>query len=85
MEFTTPTKVAKQLGTSSETIRTLCRRGELPAYRIGGHFRIPKQEYEQWLEARRIGPTEAPRIEPTSQNRSLIAPLRFNNLPGFEL
>ena len=56
--YTLP-EVAEKLKVSRRTVYRWVQAGELPAYRLGGEFRITERDLEQFLEARRT-----PRSEP---------------------
>jgi excisionase family DNA binding protein len=53
----TMAQVAQVLNRSTEAIRSLIARGELPAIRTGRHFRINEQDLEEYLARQRIVPT----------------------------
>lgn len=42
--------VAKRLERSDNTIRTMIKKKQIPAYLIGGEYRIKEAEYHEWLE-----------------------------------
>jgi excisionase family DNA binding protein len=44
--------VARTLGLSSETIRRMVARGDLPAYRVAGRLRFDTREIRAWLVQR---------------------------------
>jgi len=46
------------LGISVSTVRALVRKGELPAYKVGGQLRFERDEVEAYLAARRVMPKE---------------------------
>jgi excisionase family DNA binding protein len=48
--------VAERLGISISTVRALVRKGELPAYKVGGQLRFEKDDIEAYLTARRVVP-----------------------------
>jgi excisionase family DNA binding protein len=48
----TPT-IAADLGVTTQTVRNLIARGEIPAIRIGSRLRVHRDEYEAYL--RRAG------------------------------
>ena len=53
--FMTVEQIAKDLGVSEDFVRGLIRSGELPAYRVGKkEYRVKIDDYERFLEARRI-------------------------------
>ena len=45
-----PTAVAHTLTVSAETIRRLCRNGELPCVKIGTQWRIPSDALDVYLK-----------------------------------
>ena len=44
----TPT-IATELGITTQTVRNLIARGELPALRIGSRLRVRRSDYAQYL------------------------------------
>jgi excisionase family DNA binding protein len=67
-----PETLAARWGCSSETIRAMCRRGELGSFRLGKLIRIPANEVERvecqsgdWssTEGNTASPTELPAAE----------------------
>lgn len=52
----TPT-IAADLGVTTQTVRNLIARGEIPAIRIGSRLRVHRDEYEAYL--RRAGAVTA--------------------------
>lgn len=46
--------VAKRLERSDNTIRTMIKKKQIPAYLIGGEYRIKECEYQEWLEGQRV-------------------------------
>lgn len=46
-------EVAKRLERSDNTIRTMIKKKQIPAYSIGGEYRIKESEYMEWLEKRK--------------------------------
>jgi excisionase family DNA binding protein len=53
----TPT-IAADLGVTTQTVRNLIARGEIPAIRIGSRLRVHRDEYEAYLT--RAGALTAP-------------------------
>jgi excisionase family DNA binding protein len=51
--FLTVQEVATLLRLSAETVREQIRVGELPAYRIGGEYRVHRDELLEFLRHRR--------------------------------
>lgn len=49
----TPTEVAKLLGVTPRTVRREISDGKLPAYRIGGHYRVHGSDLAAYIEAAR--------------------------------
>jgi excisionase family DNA binding protein len=47
-----PADVANELGLSKVRVYALIRSGEIPATRVGGRIRIPRQAWEVWLSER---------------------------------
>lgn len=54
MDFAKPTEIAEQLAVTPETVRSMCRSGTLPAYRIGGSYRIRRSDFAKWLAAQAV-------------------------------
>jgi excisionase family DNA binding protein len=53
-EFLTVKEIADRLKVKTFTILEWIRKGDLPAYRVGGRsYRIRKEDYEEWLKKRR--------------------------------
>ncbi len=50
--------VADDLELNATTIRRMIKKGDLPAYKIGGEYRIMKREYSEWLLKQRVTPEE---------------------------
>ena len=51
-------EVAKRLGVSPGTVRTLVKEGELPAYRIRRQLRFMPSDVEAYFKAQRIKPKQ---------------------------
>lgn len=47
-------ELAGRLGFKPGRLRTLCKRREIPHYRIGGRLFFSQTEIDQWLAARRL-------------------------------
>ena len=56
--YYTVEEVAKELRVSVETVRRYIKRKELAAISVGGVYRIPAEEYEQFVKTRRTKPEE---------------------------
>jgi excisionase family DNA binding protein len=52
-ELLRPSEVAPLLGLTTGRLYQLIASGEVPAVKVGGAIRIPKQAWEQWLADRR--------------------------------
>ena len=48
-ETLTPNEVAKVLKLHPFTVTRLAREGKLPAFKVGGVWRIKKDEFERWI------------------------------------
>ena len=48
----TPEEVAKYLKVAVETVWRWCRKGTLPAVKIGKYWRIPEDELEAFIQSR---------------------------------
>ena len=53
-DFLSVEEVAKRLGLKEETIRTYIREGSLSAYRFGNVLRVRVDDYEKFVQERRI-------------------------------
>lgn len=53
-DFLSVEEVAKRLGLKEETIRTYIREGLLNAYRFGNVLRIRVDDFEQFVQERKI-------------------------------
>jgi excisionase family DNA binding protein len=53
-DFLSVEEVAKRLGLKEETIRTYIREGSLNAYRFGNVLRVRANDFEKFVEERRI-------------------------------
>jgi excisionase family DNA binding protein len=53
-DFLSVEEVARRLGLKEETIRTYIREGSLNAYRFGNVLRIRVDDFEKFVEERRI-------------------------------
>lgn len=52
-EYLSTREIAERLGVHLRTVGNWIRRGELPAVRVGGQYRVSKQDFEAFLEQRR--------------------------------
>ena len=53
-DFLSVEEVAKRLGLKEETIRTYIREGLLNAYRFGNVLRVRVDDYEKFVQERKI-------------------------------
>lgn len=51
-EILTLAEVARYLRLSKKTIYKMARRGELPAFKAGNHWRLTRHELEEWIRRR---------------------------------
>ncbi len=56
----TAAEVADQLRVSTMTIYRLIRSGELPAVRVGRHYRVRSNDLEAWLSEQVVDPSSIP-------------------------
>ena len=50
METLTPGEVAKILKLHPFTVTRLAREGKIPAFKVGGVWRVRKDQFERWIE-----------------------------------
>ncbi|MCB1958299.1 MAG: excisionase family DNA-binding protein [Rhodocyclaceae bacterium] len=48
----TPKSLAERWSCSSETVRQLCKSGQIESFRVGRQFRIPSHEVEEYEQCR---------------------------------
>lgn len=53
-DFLSVEEIARRLGLKEETIRTYIREGSLNAYRFGNVLRVRVDDFEKFVEERRI-------------------------------
>ena len=49
METLTPSEVAKILQLHPFTVTRLAREGKIPAFKVGGVWRVRKDQFEKWI------------------------------------
>lgn len=54
-ETLTPNEVAKVLKLHPFTVTRLAREGKLPAFKVGGVWRLRRDQFEKWVEERTNG------------------------------
>lgn len=52
-EFLTPDEVATKLRLTEDSVTRMLRQGKMPGYKIEGSWRIDRQEFEEYLKAKR--------------------------------
>ena len=57
-EWMTPAEVARKLRVSAETVRVMCKAGELPAAKVRNQYRIHVDDLRAYLDSQRIGGKE---------------------------
>ena len=55
IETLTPNEVAKILQLHPFTVTRLAREGKIPAFKVGGVWRVRKDQFERWIEERTHG------------------------------
>lgn len=50
-DLLTPDHMSEITGMSADTVRSLIRRGELPACRIGHRYYVPKTKFVEFVES----------------------------------
>ena len=53
-EWLSVEQIASELGLTEETIRNYIRTRQLTAYRIGNTYRIKREDFDQFLEKRKV-------------------------------
>lgn len=48
-EFLTPREIAQMLKIPEDSVTRLLRIGEIPGYKIGGSWRVDRQDFQQYL------------------------------------
>lgn len=48
--------VAEELERNEQVVRRWMKAGKMPAHKIGGEYRIRREEFEEWLESQRVSP-----------------------------
>jgi excisionase family DNA binding protein len=54
-------EAADLLQVSTRTLQRMIRNGELPAFKVGGQWRMRETQLRQWVEKRETSGTEAER------------------------
>jgi excisionase family DNA binding protein len=53
-----PEQIADATGLHYMTILDFCRRGELRALKIGNRWKVRPEDYDAWLESKRVEPRQ---------------------------
>lgn len=64
----TTADVAELLAVTEAWVRERCAEGEIPAHKIGRHWRIDEGELKAWLDRQRFVPDVLPTFEPSTPN-----------------
>jgi excisionase family DNA binding protein len=59
-EMLTPADVGRWLKISRSSTMRMIHAGELPAYKVGGQYRLSKNALQQWLAAHQVPPGTIP-------------------------
>ncbi len=54
IETLTPSEVAKILKLHPFTVTRLAREGKIPAFKVGGVWRVRKDQFEKWIASQTI-------------------------------
>ena len=54
MEVFTPNELSKILKLHPFTVTRLAREGKLPAFKVGGVWRVRKDQFEKWIASRTV-------------------------------
>ena len=52
METLTPHEISKILKLHPFTVTRLAREGKIPAFKVGGVWRVRKDQFERWIQRR---------------------------------
>ena len=59
IETFTPNDLAKILNLHPFTVTRLAREGKIPAFKVGGVWRIRRDQFERWIEGRTTSTTRS--------------------------
>lgn len=59
IETLTPHEIAKILKLHPFTVTRLAREGKIPAFKVGGVWRVRSDQFERWIEGRTISVTRS--------------------------
>ena len=57
-EVLTIKEIAEFLKLAEKTVYSMAQRGELPAFKVRGQWRIRRADLERWIEQQQKGPTQ---------------------------
>ena len=57
IETLTPHEISKILKLHPFTVTRLAREGKIPAFKVGGVWRVRKDQFERWIEGRTTSAT----------------------------
>jgi excisionase family DNA binding protein len=57
----TLSEAANLLQVSTRTLQRMIRNGQLPAFKVGGQWRLREAQLRQWVESRESSPAELER------------------------
>lgn len=63
-QMLTTADVAELLAVTEAWVRERCAEGEIPAYKVGRHWRIDEGELKAWRDRQRFVPDVLPSFEP---------------------
>lgn len=56
MKFLTPEEIAAKADLHVVTVRRIIQRGELPAYKLAGQWRVEPEDFDAWLASSKVEP-----------------------------
>lgn len=68
LETLTPNEIAKMLKLHPFTVARLAREGKIPAFKVGGVWRIDRVKFERWIAEQ--GPTKSERYQRRSRRHT---------------
>ncbi len=60
-EWLSVADICDYMGVSAYVVTTQLRSGDLPAVKFGREWRVARQDFEDWINAQRLGSDEATR------------------------
>jgi len=68
LETLTPNEIAKMLKLHPFTVARLAREGKIPAFKVGGVWRIDRRKFERWIAQQ--APTKSTRDQHRSRHHT---------------